>query len=59
MDDRQHEWDLLDQARPATSQRFGFVCGCGEVVVESFQSMREAIRAARAHAGRLVQRPAA
>jgi hypothetical protein len=59
MDDRQHEWDLLEQANPATSNRFGFVCGCGEVVVESFQSMREAVRAARAHAGGLLQRPAA
>jgi len=59
MDDRQHEWDLLEQAHPATAKPFGFTCGCGEVVVESFPSMREAVRAARAHAGGLVQRPAA
>jgi hypothetical protein len=59
MDDRQHEWDVLEQGHPATSKPFGYVCGCGEVVVEIFPSLREAVRAARAHAGELVQRPAA
>jgi len=59
MDDRQHEWDLLEQAYPAAPKPFGFVCGCGEVLAESFSSVREAVRAARAHAGGLAQRPAA
>ena len=59
MADRQHEWDLLEQAQPATPKPFGFVCGCGEVVAESYPTLREALRAARAHAGGLEQRPAA
>jgi hypothetical protein len=59
MDDGRHEWDLLEQAHPATPNPFGFVCGCGEVVVESFPTVRQAVRAARTHAGGLVQQPAA
>jgi len=59
MENRHHEWDLLEQAHPATPRPFGFVCGCGEVVAERFASFREAFRAAREHAEGLVQRSAA
>lgn len=59
MDRRQHEWDLLEQAHPATAKPFGFVCGCGQVLAESFATFREAVRAAREHAEGFVQRSAA
>ena len=39
MDDRQHEWDLLEQAYPAAPKPFGFVCGCGEVLAGALESI--------------------
>ena len=58
MDERRHEWGLLEQAQPESVKPFGFVCDCGQVAVESFSTLREALKAARAHAGP-VERPAA
>jgi hypothetical protein len=59
MDEHRHEWDLLMQAEPETLNPFGFVCECGQVTVERFSTVREAQRAARAHAAGLADRPAA
>ncbi|TMK87120.1 MAG: hypothetical protein E6G44_00935 [Actinobacteria bacterium] len=47
--ERDHEWDLLEQANPPNSKPFGFVCGCGTVEAGSYPTMREALRAAQTH----------
>jgi hypothetical protein len=59
MEDRGHEWDLLEQAHPISPKPFGFVCGCGEVLSEGFATFRDAVRAAERHAEGVVHRPAA